>query len=136
VSRSHKLTKQAREYITGIMTERGGLSTEDAVELIRPHLLLDPQELIRAETLRVVQRIMRGIRGKTGKRACFNYKDGADSQYVNIETTESIQALNGVEKQLDGQFIGLIASKKRITKRRSVLINKKRSFPVTEDKQD
>ena len=131
----HKLTKQARDYIIGIMTERGGLSTEDAVDLVKPHLLLDPQELIRAETLRVVQRIMRSIRGKTGKRACFNYKDGVNSHYVNIETTESIQALDGVEKQLDGQFIGLRTSKKRIAKRRSVLICKQRGQIPEDDNE-
>ena len=135
MSRSPKLTRQAREYILQIMRERGGVTTEEAVEIISPHLLLDPQELIRAETLRVVQRIMRNIKGETGKRACFNYKTGVNSIYVNIETTTSLQALNGVEKQLDGQFIGLSVSKKRIAKRRSVLICIQ-SNPVLKDDQE
>ena len=135
MSRSHKLTKQAREYITQVMRERGELSTEEAVDLIKPHLLLDPQELIRAETLRVVQRIMRGIKGKTGKRACFNYKDGMESHYVNIETSESIPELICVEKQLDGQFMGLTVSKKRIAKRISVIIRKQRG-QIPEDDQE
>ena len=133
MSRSQALTKQAREYILKVMHDRGGLSTEEAVEIVKPHLMLDPQELIRAETLRVVQRIMRGIKGETGKRACFNYKTGADSIYVNIETTESLLALNGVEKQLDGQFIGLSVSKKRIAKRRSVIICKQREVSQPKD---
>jgi len=133
MSRSQYLTKQARDYIMQIMHDRGGLSTEEAVEIVKPHLMFDPQELIRQETLRVVQRIMRNIKGETGKRACFNYKDGQDSQYVNIETTNSIQALNGVEMQLDGQYIGLIASKKRIAKRRSVLICRRAALPPPQE---
>ena len=135
MSRSHKLTRQAREYITQIMQEKGELSTDEAVDLIKPHLLLDPQELIRAETLRVVQRIMHSVKNKKGQRACFNYKDGVDSHYVNIETTESVQALNGVEKQLDGQFYGLSVSKKRIAKRRSVLICKQREQIPEDDNE-
>ena len=133
MSRSPKLTRQAREYIKQLMLDKGAMSTEDAIEIVQPHLMLDPQELVSAETRRVVQRIMRGIKGKTGKRACFNLKDGTDSQYINIETTSSVKALDGIEKQLDGQFFGLSESKKRITKRRSFLISN-RTKPSGETK--
>ena len=133
MNRNEKLSRQARAYIKTKMTENGAMTTDEAIEIVKPHIMIDPQELIRAETRRVVQRIMRSIRGKTGKRACFNYKDGIDSNYVNIETTESIPALDGVEKQLDGQFYGLSASKKRIAKRRSVLICQKKIDPVMEE---
>ena len=121
---SQKLTRQAREYIVGQMREKGAMSTDEAIEIVKPHLMLDPQALVRAETRRVVQRIMSNIKGETGKRACFNLRTGVDSQYINIETTSSVKALDGVEKQLDGQFYGLSESKKRIAKRRSVLICK------------
>ena len=122
---SQKLTRQAREYIVEQMREKGAMSTDEAIEIVKPHLMLDPQALIRAETRRVVQQIMSSIKGETGKRACFNLKAEGDSQYINIETTSSVKALDGVEKQLDGQFYGLSESKKRIAKRRSVLICKR-----------
>jgi len=123
VRRSPKLTKRAREVITEAMREQGELTTEDAAELVRPHIMFDPQDLMRAETLRVVQRIMRGIKGKAGKRVCFNLKDDQkESQYVNIDTTNSIENLNGIENQLTWQFYGLHKSIMRIDKRRRVLM--------------
>jgi hypothetical protein len=69
VNRVQTLTKQAREYILTLMREKGEMSTEEAIEIVRPHLILDPQELIRAETLRAVQRVMRSVKGESGKRA-------------------------------------------------------------------
>ena len=102
------------------MREQGELTTDEAVEMVKPHMI-DPQKLMRAEMLRVVQRIMRSIKGKAGKRVCFNWKEEKESQYVNIETTTSLQSLDGVENQLSWQFYGLHESIMRIAKRRRVL---------------
>ena len=132
---SRKLTKQAREYITQVMHDKGDLTTEEALEIAAPHLLLNPQELVRAESLRIVQRIMRGIKGETGNRICFNYKTEVESIYVNVDTTESLPALNGVEKQLDAQLFGLHASKRTVEKRRRVLIGKRTAPPTTDNKE-
>ena len=118
MKRSPKFSKEAREYIKERMHEHGEMTTEEAVDLITPHLLVDPRELIHSEALRAVQRIMRNIRSENGSRLCFNLKNEDDSRYVNIETTMSIPSLNRVEKQLNNQFIGLSKSIVRVDKRR------------------
>ena len=136
MKRSPKLTKQAREVIEAAMRDAGELTTEAAVEIVKPHLMLDPQELIRSELLRTVQRVMRGIKGEAGKRVCFNVKGKVDSIYVNIDTTTSMSALDGVERQLNAQFYGLRESKLRIGKRRRVLESRKPKEPQDKNAED
>ena len=121
MKRLSKLSKQARENIKQFMIDNGQMTTDEAMAMVEPHYMFDPQTAKRAEIRQVVHRIMRSIKGVAGKRACFNLKD-AESRYINIETTTSLNALDGVERQLDAQFFGLSDSKYRIAKRRRVLI--------------
>ena len=134
MNRSRRLTKQAREHIELIMRNNSEMSTDEAMEIVEPHFMFDPQTAKRTEIRRTVHRIMRAIKGETGKRVCFNLRDDDASFYVNIETTLSIDALDGVEKQLDGQFYGLRESKNRIAKRRLFL--KSRQVTPPEEGKD
>ena len=103
MKRLSKLSKQAREYIEQVMRESGQMTTDEAVDIVEPHYMFDPQTAKQAEMRRVVHRIMQGIKGETGKRACFNLKSASGSLYINIETTTAVPYLDGVEKQINKQ---------------------------------
>ena len=120
--RQRKLTKEAREKITQIMRNRGEMTTEEAIDLITPHYIFEPQSAKESEVRRCVHQIMRGIKNERGQRACFNLKADGESKYVNIETTVSVDSLDKVEAQLDQQYYGLNESKKRVSRRRDVII--------------
>ena len=124
--RQNKLSKEAREKIIQIMRNRGEMTTEEAVELVTPHYIFEPQSAKASEVRRCVQQIMRGIKNERGQRACFNLKAAGESKYINIETTDSINSLNRVEAQLDQQYHGLNESKRRVSMRREIIIGKTR----------
>ena len=41
--RQRKLTKEAREKITQIMRNRGEMTIEEAIDLVTPHYIFEPQ---------------------------------------------------------------------------------------------
>lgn len=116
-----KLSKQARDYIKTVMRDNGQMTTDEAIEIVEPHYMFDPQTAKQAEIRRVVHNIMRNIKGETGKRACFSLEAASGSLYINIETTTAVHYLDGVEKQINQKYYGLKETKKRIAKRRYVL---------------
>ena len=108
------------------MRNRGEMTTDEAIELVTPHYIFEPQTAKASEVRRCVHQIMRGIKNDNGQRACFNLKADGESKYVNIETTVSIDSLDRVEAQLDRQYYGLNESKKRVSMRREIIIGKTR----------
>ena len=83
------------------MRDSGEMTTDEAIELVTPHYIFEPESAKTSEVRRCVHQIMRGIKNEKGQRACFNLKADGESKYVNIETTVSIDSLNKVEAQLD-----------------------------------
>ena len=121
MGRNLSLSKEARERIKDQMRDYGELTRDEAYEIVEPHFMFCPDDAKRREIYRSIQSIKQSIRTEDGKRSCFNYKDAADSVYVNIETTESLRSLNAVEEQLRRQHEGLGVSRKRVSRRRAVL---------------
>lgn len=121
MKRYKNLSREAREFIKGVIRDHGKMTRDEAVAIVEPHYIFDPTAAKRREILRVVQSIMASIRSETGKRECFNYKDAAESVYINVETTNSVESLDAVEAQIDKQLNGLYESKRRIARRREVL---------------
>jgi len=67
---------------------------------------------------RKTHQLMAKVKDKDGTRTCFSYTDDMGrSKYINIDTTHDINALNGVDKQLNQKAIGLIKSGKKTSRR-------------------
>ncbi|MEY8001176.1 hypothetical protein AB8U03_13425 [Clostridium sp. Mt-5] len=115
------LEKKAREAILQQMDELGEITTDDVMELIRPHYIFDIRKLRNQALRRTANNLMRKYKDDKGIRTCFNYKDEGVSKYVNVDKTRNLKALENVESQLNKKYKGLNASKKKVTLRKQVL---------------
>nr|WP_321026475.1 hypothetical protein [Clostridium neonatale] len=120
---SKVLEKKAREKILEQMDELGGeITTEQIIELIRPHYIFDIRKLREQALRRTANSIMATYKDKKGIRTCFNCKDDeGKSKYFNIETTTDKRALSNIETQLNKKYKGLNISMKKVKKRREEL---------------
>ena len=123
MSRQVSLHKRAKEVILNQMEDMGEISTEEVMDLIRPHFLFDVT-IAREQTIRrKANSIMRQFRDENGNRTCFNYKDEeGTSLYANVDTTKNLDALIGIEEQLNKKFYGLNAAKRKVNKRRKEIM--------------
>jgi hypothetical protein len=131
-----RLLREDREHIIKTMLDQGRLTADDAFDIAKDRVIFDEEADKRAVIKRVVQSVMRSIRLQTGikGRVCFNLK-AAESVYVNIEKTESLDDLDLIEKQLNKQYFGLMDAKQRIEHRREIILGQitlDEVFAVTE----
>lgn len=120
---SEVLEKKAREKILEQMEELDGqITTDDVVELLRPHYIFNIRKLREQALRRTANNLMATYRDSKGVRTCFSCKDDeGNSRYLNIETTTDLKALKDIEVQLNKKYKGLDISKKKVQKRRQEL---------------
>ncbi|NSB15868.1 hypothetical protein [Clostridium beijerinckii] len=120
---SEALEKKAKEKILEQMDELGGeITTDDVVELLRPHYIFNIRKLREQALRRTANNLMATYRDNKGVRTCFSCKDDSgNSKYFNIETTTDLKALKNIEIQLNKKYKGLNISKKKVQRRRDEL---------------
>ncbi len=118
MSKSYSLDKKAKKVILLQMEELGEITTEDVMELLRPHFTCDLQKLREQALRKNANNLMRSYKDEKGIRTCFNRKtkDG-ESSYVNVDKTTNLEALKDIELQLNKKYKGLNKSKKKIVRR-------------------
>lgn len=114
---SKYLTPEARDYIEEQVHDFGEITTEEVMELVRPHFLFDPETAREQQIRRVAHRIMSAVRADDGTRTCFAVNKGGESTYVNVENTTSIEDLDKVKAQLGNKYDGLNRSLKKVNER-------------------
>lgn len=114
------LEKRAKEVIVSQMEAVGGsITTEEVIELVRPHYQFDAYLAKERELRRKANQLMSQFKDENGIRVCFNCKDEQGvSKYVNIEQTKNLDDLRRVDAQISKKFDGLRASKKKIDKQK------------------
>lgn len=94
------------------------METEEIMDLIRPHILFDPQvtkeQLIRWKANQLASQ----IRDERGIHTVFNCKIDGVSKYVNIDESKDVKALRSVEGQLNEKLNGLEISSAKASRRR------------------
>jgi len=106
--RTTTLEKKAREVIMEQMREHGNMDTEAVMELIRPHYSFNPAVAKEREIRRRAHSLMAAIKDEDGQRVAYNYTTAyGDSVYVNVKKTKSVDALAGVERQINKKYQGL-----------------------------
>lgn len=120
---SEVLEKKAKEKILDQMDELGGeITTEDVIELLRPHYIFNIRKLREQALRRTANNLMSTYRDSKGIRTCFSCKDDdGNSKYFNVEKTKDLKALENIEIQLNKKYKGLDNSKKKIQRRRQEL---------------
>ena len=114
---SKYLTPEARDYIEEQVHDFGEITTDQAMELVRPHFLFDPETAREQQIRRVAHRIMSAVRADDGTRTSFAVNKGGESTYVNVENTTSIEDLDKVKAQLGNKYDGLNRSLKKVNER-------------------
>ena len=114
---SKYLTPEARDYIEEQVHDFGEITTDEVMELVRPHFLFDPETAREQQIRRVAHRIMSAVRADDGTRTGFAVNKGGESTYVNVENTTSIEDLDKVKAQLGNKFDGLNRSLKKVNER-------------------
>jgi len=116
---SRVLDKRAGEIVLAQLEDNGVITTDALVELLNPHYNFDPRKAREREVRKKANSMMARYRDAKGIRTCFNYKsDEGESRYINVDKSSDIEALEGVERQLDKKYWGLNESKKKVRKRR------------------
>lgn len=111
------LEKRARDFIVQQIRENGEMTTDDIVELMRPHYMFDPQVAMEQALRRKANQLMAQIRDESGIRTVFNCRVDGVSKYVDVDTCENLMSLRSVEDQLDEKLKGIAASKAKASRR-------------------
>lgn len=118
MARYQRLEPKARSRIKQILEDEGIIDVEEGMAIVRPHLLFDAAEAREREVRRVTHGIIASMRDPLGVRRCFATDHG---DFVNVEKTNDIDALNDVERQLSKKYAGLYPGLAKVTKRRNEL---------------
>lgn len=118
MARTRTLETKAQEMILHKLSESGEMETEEIMDLIRPHFLFDPLTAKERQIRRKANQLAARIRDEKGIRSVFNCNMDGVSKYVNIDESQDVRALRGVETQLAEKLNGLEISRAKASKRR------------------
>ncbi len=119
MARIKHLDKRAREVILERMRDIGEMSTEEIMNLVRPHYFFDAQEAKEQGVRRQANQLVRSLRDDTGTRICFAVRK--ENLYVNLERCTDRKHIDAVEQLLDKQLNGLTASYRKAKRRKEEL---------------
>lgn len=113
------LSGRAKKVILNLMEDMEEITAEGVVKLIEPHYSFDISKAREQALRKAANQIIARFKDEKGIRVFYNYTDdeGA-SVYVNVDATENIDALDGVEKQLNRKYFGLNVAKEKIERRK------------------
>lgn len=118
MARTRTLEAKAQEMILHKLSESGEMETGEIMDLIRPHFLFDPLTAKERQIRRKANQLAARIRDEKGIRSVFNCNVDGVSKYVNIDESQDVRALRGVETQLAEKLNGLEISRAKASKRR------------------
>lgn len=112
---ARKMSKEAYEYVVNAIRSNGSMSTDEAVDLVRPHYDFDPGAARERELRRYVGQLVRGQRDDQGDRTTFLEK--TNSEIVDIDRCKDTEKLAAVAAQLRTQAKGVYRSYRKAAKR-------------------
>ena len=110
-----KLSKEAYSYIINTIKENGSMSTDEAVELVRPYYDFDSGAAWERELRRYVGQLMRSQRDSSGVRTMFLDKES--SEIVDIDHCTDYGKVSAVVEQLRTHARGNYRSYRKAAKR-------------------
>lgn len=120
----NKLDKRAKEVIMNQIEELGVISTEDVMNLVRPHFNFDAYSARERDIKRKANSLIAQFKDDKGVRTCYNFLDlEGNSKYVNIDSTNDIKALESVNHQISMKYYGLRNAKRKLSQRIAELSN-------------
>lgn len=117
--RNRSLGKAEREYILEWMHDHGEMTTEQVMDMIRPHYIPDYETLKEQAIRRVANNLFRSLRDEQGTRTCFAVK--SKSVYVNVDVSKNLENIRAVDEMLADNIAGLEKSRSKARQRRAEL---------------
>lgn len=117
MKRTRRLEPKARKMIRQKLYEMGEITTEDAMDEVRPHFL-NAAAAEEKELRRTTQQMLSGIRDEKGVRSVFNCTVDGISTYIRVEACKDLPKLQNTEDQLNTKLTGLCASAAKVKRRR------------------
>lgn len=118
-----QLEKRAKEVILQQMEELSEITTEQVMELIRPHFCPDYQKLANQALRRTANNLIAKYKDDKGVRKYFNYTDNDGiSKYINVDKTKDIKALTAIQTSLEKKLTGISVSVKKVKKQKQQLL--------------
>ena len=121
MTRNGALTKRAREVIKEKLKNNPKMSTEELIEEIRPHYMVDVPRLVDKDLRKQANGIIARMRDENGVRDVFAVKDHGASCYVAVDQSVSESDLRLIHESLTKTRIGIDASIKKVSRRRQVV---------------
>lgn len=117
------LEKRAQKAILEQIGELDEVTKENVIELIRAHYFFDIESLKEQELGRAANRLIAKHKDDNGIRSFFNCKnDDGSSNYINVDKTKDLKALENIDKQLTNKYKGLNESRKKINRKQKELL--------------
>lgn len=113
------MDKRIKEAIKDVLRERPGISTEEAVEIVKIYAEKpDPVKLEEQYYRRQANRILASFRDDSNVRECFNIRtEDGERLYINVPTTTNKAQLERAKKTLAAKYRGLNKSIKKVQRR-------------------
>lgn len=113
------MDKRIKEAIKDVLRERPGISTEEAVEIVKIYAEKpDPVKLEEQYYRRQANRILASFRDDSNVRECFNIRtESGERLYINVPTTTNKAQLERAKKTLAAKYRGLNKSIKKVQRR-------------------
>jgi len=113
------MDKRIKEAIKDVLRQRPGISTEEAVEIVKIYAEKpDPVKLEEQYYRRQANRILASFRDDSNVRDCFNIRtDSGERLYINVPATTDESQLKAVKKALATKYRGLNRSLKKVQRR-------------------
>lgn len=115
---SRTISKRAKEIIYRIMDERGEMTREEIIGVIRPHFNYDVDSELELALGREANKIMAKAKDKEGIRKYLNCRLDGVSLYIDIEKTTNVEALLVMENQNSKVITARSKSNQKIRNRR------------------
>lgn len=113
------MDKRIREAIKDVLRQRPGISTDEAVEIVKIYAEKpDPIKLEEQYYRRQANSILASFRDERNVRDCFNIRTAAGERlYIDVTSTTDKQHLATAKKALAAKYRGLNRSLKKVQAR-------------------
>lgn len=108
-----------KERIDAILRKDGEITAGQAIEIVRPFFIYDPEKSYESELRRKVQSLISGFKDVDGQRTCFSDNNGL---YILIDTTTNLVAVKRVRRQLQRKYDGTNRSLRKVERREKALM--------------
>ena len=106
MARQNAISKEAREYITQTVKERGIVTVEGVSEIVSKHYQFDPERSKKREIMNCARHILASIKNRSGERTLLSVK-GEHGKFVDLDHCKDLHSAQKVREQLADKRDGL-----------------------------